>query len=146
MNIKTEKISGGSVLAGQIMLILFFTPLSLWISYIIIAKNTSMKGIVFLIIFLLIAFLIIRLSYLYADIYISEHYLIIKKIFYTKKISLSEIKEIDKALAPLTYFIKFENNNKIYLSIKYSELPSIFFSNDPDKGLKLLKTKLHINE
>jgi hypothetical protein len=89
-------------------------------------------------------FLYIGLSY--GDLYLTDDYLIIKKIFTYKKVDLSEIVEIERALIPFTYYLKFKNSKTIYFTSKLSDIPRLFFSMDPDKGLKELKSTLDKQE
>jgi len=143
---KTVKLSGGSARAGQLMLVLIFTPITLLLFYLIFTKNASINGLLFLIFFLCIATLILYLSFSYADLFVSEDYLIIKKIFNNRRIHLSEIKDIDRGLIPFSYYIKFKDNSKVKFTSKYTNIPKLFFSMDPDKGLNKIKDMLQFNE
>jgi len=143
---KTIKLSGGSARAGQLMLILFFTPITLFLSYVIFTKNVSVNGLLFLIFFLSIATLILYTGFSYADLFVSEDYLIIKKIFNNKRMHLSEIQNIDRGLIPFSYYIKFKDNSRVKFTSKYTDVPKLFFSMDPDKGLKKIKNMLQLNE
>jgi hypothetical protein len=143
---KTIKLSGGYARAGQLMLILFFTPVTLLLFYLIFTKNASVNGLLFLIFFLSITTLILYIGFSYADLFVSEDYLIIKKIFNKKRMHLSEIHEIDRGLIPFSYYIKFKDNSRVKFTSKYTDFPKLFFSMDPDKGLKKIKDMLQLNE
>jgi len=143
---KTLKLSGGYARAGQLMLILFFTPVTLLLFYLIFTKNVSVNGLLFLIFFLSITTLILYIGFSYADLFVSEDYLIIKKIFNKKRMHLSEIQDIDRGLIPFSYYIKFKDNSKVKFTSKYTDVPKLFFSMDPDKGLKKIKDMLQLNE
>lgn len=143
---ETVKLSGGSARAGQLMLILFFTPVTLLVLYLILAKNASVNGLLFIIFFLSITTLILYIGFSYADLFISEDYLIMKRIFNNKKKYLSEIQDIDRGLLPFSYYIKFKDNSSVKFTSKYTEVPKLFFSMDPDKGLNDIKSILLKNE
>jgi hypothetical protein len=137
-----KKISGGYAKAGQLALLLFFTPLVLLLSYVVITKNFTLNGLVFLLFVLFIIGLILYISFSYADIYVSDDFIIIKKLFSVKKKSITEIQEIDKGIIPLAYFIKFNNNLKVLFTLQSSEIFEQFLSSDSNKGLNILKSKL----
>ena len=143
---KTLKLSGGYARAVQLMLILFFTPVTLLLFYLIFTKNVSVNGLLFLIFFLSITTLILYIGFSYADLFVSEDYLIIKKIFNKKRMHLSEIQDIDRGLIPFSYYIKFKDNSKVKFTSKYTDVPKLFLSMDPDKGLKKIKDMLQLNE
>jgi hypothetical protein len=139
---ETIKLSGGSARAGQLMLILFFTPVILLVFYLVLVKNFSTNGLLFLLFFLSITILILYIGFSYADLFVSENYLIIKRIFKTKKMHLSDIQNIDRGLIPFSYHIKFKDDSRIKFKSKYTDVPKLFFSMDPDKGLKEIKSIL----
>lgn len=137
-----EKISGGSARLAQIMLLLFFIPFIFFLSYLILTKNFTLEGVVVLFVFIAVISLILRNVFSYADIYIFQDHLIVKKLFSTKNRSILEIKYIDKALFPFTFFLKFEDNSKVFFFSETSDLLKQLMSSDPDKGLKIIRDKL----
>lgn len=140
-----EKISGGSAKAGQLMQLFFFAPFTVLLLYITIL-NFSI-GILFFLFFCIgIIALIFYNGYDYADLYLCDDFLIIKKIFITKKIHINDIIEINRALLPFTYYIRFNNNYMVYFTSKYSDIPKLFLSLDSEKGLNRIKSILLKNE
>lgn len=137
----TIKLSEGSARAGQLMLILFFTPILLLVVYLVFVKNFSTNGLLFLLFFLSISTFALYRVFSHADLYVSEENLIIKKIFNTRKMHLSEIQEIDRSLIPFSYHIIFKDKSRVRFS-KYTDVPKLIFSMDPDKGLKEIKSIL----
>jgi hypothetical protein len=136
---KREKISGGSARAAQLMSILFSTPV---IFLLFFKMDFSVNGVIFLFFILAIIVLFLYESFSYADIYKSDDSLVIKKIFNTKIRKISEVKEIDRALVPFSFYIKFENKYKVYFSSELRDIPKQFLSSDPDKVLNALKSTL----
>ena len=141
----TFKLSGGSARVGQLMLILFFIPVILWVFYIVFVKNFSTNGLLFLLFFISITTLILYRGFSYADLFLSEDKLIIKKIFKIREVHLSEIQDVDRGLIPFSYNIKFKDNSRVKFS-KYTDVPKSFFSMDPDKGLNEIKSILLKNQ
>ncbi len=137
-----KKISGGYAKAGQLAFLLFFTLIVLLLSYVVITKNFTLSGLVFLLFVLFITGLILYISFSYADIYVSDDFIIIKKLFSVKKKSITEIQEIDKGIIPLAYFIKFNGNLTVLFTLKSSEVFEQLLSSDLNEGLNILKSKL----
>lgn len=138
---KKEKISGGGAVLAHVLFLLFFVPFAVFVTYIVIDKNNSTEGVVFLIIFLAIILLILRHILSYADIYLGENIIIVKKIFTEKKKSVAELQRIDRALLPFTYYIEFKNGNKEYFFLKSLEILHQVITLDRDKILKELRLK-----
>lgn len=136
-----RKISGGYARAGQLTLMVFFTPFAFSLSYIILTENFTVGGVLFLFFFISIIAFFLWKVFSYADIYLSDDSLVIKKIFSTKKKNIAEIKEVDKALMPFTYYLIFEDKLKIYFTSNASDILKQFFSIDSNKGLNTLKSK-----
>lgn len=137
----TKKVSGGYPRIAQIMLLLFFVPFTLFLTYIIFSKNLTVEGGVFLVGFLSAIFLVLKFGFSYADIYLSENHILIKKLFTTRKNSLEKISEINESFFPFTYYIKV-GESKIYFLPKATDLSKQLLSFNPDKGLELIKEKL----
>lgn len=136
-----NKISGGSARAGQLMQLLFFVPFSLILLYLTLV-NFSFGIFLFFTFCSAIMSLVLYIGLSYRDLYLTGDYLIIKKIFTSQKVNLSEIVEIEKALLPFTYYLKFKNNQTVYFTSKLGDFPRFFFSMDSEKGLKELKAIL----
>ncbi|QEC53048.1 hypothetical protein EDD80_10410 [Anseongella ginsenosidimutans] len=139
---KIEKISGGSARLNQLMLLLFFLPFVWLLTYIILAKNFSLAGGAFLLFCIAMCCLIIRNGFSYADLYVSEHCLIIKKLFSIKSKPTAKIKKIDKALLPFTLYVEFEDSTKAFFFSRTSEVFKQLISSDPEKSVKFIKKKL----
>lgn len=139
---KTEKISGGSARLAQVMLLLFCMPYIFFLSYLTITQDITLSGIAFLLAFIFVITLVLIKVFSYADIYLSNDLLVIKKIFSAKSKYITEIKEVDKSLVPFTYYIKFEDKLKVFFFSNTSDLFKQLVSFDPDKGLKIIRTKL----
>jgi hypothetical protein len=129
-----EKISVGSARALQLMVILFLTPLWLFLVFIIFTKNLSVEGLLFLIFSSSIIALILYVSFSYADLYVSGEFLITKRLFTSSQKLLSEISDVDRALTPFSFYIKFTNNTKVYFTSKHNDIPKILLNIDPDSG------------
>ena len=138
----SKKISGGYARVAQVMLISFFMPFISFLAYTILTKNLTLEGVLFLFIFCALIALIIRHGFSYADIYVSDDSLIIKKIFITKSRYIKEIKEIDKALIPFTYYIRFDDNFKVSFFSETTDIFKQLVGSDTDRGLEITKTKL----
>ena len=139
------KISGGSAKVGQLMQLIFFVPFMLLLFYITLV-NFSFGVLLFFIICSAIMAFLFYIGLSYGDLYLADDYLIIKKIFTSKKMDLSEIVEIDRGLLPFTYYIKFKNNSTVYFTSKLGDIPAIFFSMDPNQKLNEIKSFLHKQE
>lgn len=140
-----EKISGGSARGGQLMQLIFFTPFTLILLYInIVNFSVGLLGSSF--IFIGIMTIFFYQGYSYSDLYLCEDYLISKKIFRTKKSHLNDILEINRALIPFTYYIKFKDNYTVYFTSKFRDIPKLFFSLDSEKGLNMIKSILLRNK
>ena len=137
---KTKKVSGGYPRVAQTMLLLFFVPFTSFLSYIIFSKNFTSEGIVFLSIFLVAIFLVLRFGFSYADIYLSESHMIVKKLFSTKKVGLERIGEINRSFFPFTYYVKV-GKSKTYFLPNATDLSKQLLSFNPTKGLELIKEK-----
>lgn len=140
-----EKINSGSAQAGQIMCMLFFIPFLFLLLYIVIV-NFSMDLLIFVIILTTIIIFIFKNAFSYADIYIKEGNIIIKKIFFTRSKKLSDIKEIDRAFLPITYSILFKDNFKVYFMARVLDIFKQFFSSDPDKLTNRIKDNLLLDD
>lgn len=137
---KTRKVSGGYPRVSQIMLLLFFAPFTIFLSYIIFSKNFTSEGIVFLSIFLVAIFLVLRFGFSYADIYLSDNQMVVKKLFSTKNIGLKEIRGIEESFFPFTYYVKV-GKSKIYFLPNATDLSKHLLSFNPQEGLGLIKEK-----
>ncbi len=138
---KLEKVSGGYAVMGQAMLLLFLLPITSLLFFVILTKNFSSEGMTFLAFVMVIAFLMLRLMFSYADIYLSQGIIVMKKLFGVRKSPVSDYKRIEKALLPFTYYIEFENGKKVYFSTLLSEIWETATSSDPDRGLKAIRLK-----
>lgn len=138
---KLEKVSGGYAVMGQAMVLLFLLPIVALLFYVILTKNRSSDGMIFLAFVLIIAFLILRLMFSYADIYLSQGTIVMKKLLGSRRIPIVDYKRIEKALLPFTYYIEFENGRKVYFSTLLSEIWETATSSDPDSGLKTVRLR-----
>lgn len=137
----TKKVSGGYPRVAQIMLLLFFVPFTMFLTYIIFSKNLTVEGGVLLVIFLAAISLVLKFGFSYADVYLSENHVIIKKLFTTRKIYLEKISEISESFFPFTYYIKV-GESKVYFLPNFTDLSKQLLSFNPAKGLQLIKEKL----
>jgi hypothetical protein len=137
---KKEKLNGGSAIGVQVMLLIFFLPFIVFLAYIIFS-NFSLEGLTFLIVLSALITLIIRNAFSYADIYIHGNTLLLKKLFYSNKKSVKNYKALNKALLPFTYFIEFDDYQRVYFFLQTSEVIKEAFSLDPDQVLKRLRSK-----
>ncbi len=137
---KTKKVSAGYPKLAQIMLLLFFVPFTLFLSYVIFSKNFTSEGIVFLSIFFVAIFLVLRFAFYYADIYLSESHVIVKKLFITKKVGLERIGEVNESFFPFTYYIKV-GRSKMYFLPNATDLSKQLLSFNHTKGLALIREK-----
>jgi hypothetical protein len=78
----------------------------------------------------------------YADIYKYNHQIIAKKVFSTIIKSTSEIKSIEEAILPFTFYIIFHDNSKVYFLVEPTNLLRHLTSSDTKKRLRTLKEKL----
>jgi len=139
---KIKKISGGYPRVWQAMQVLFFVPYTLFLLYlyIMLSKSVTTKGIVFLAFFLVAIFLVLRLGFAYADIYLSESHVIVKKLFRTRTVKMEEITEVNESFLPFTYYIKL-SKSKVYFLPNVTDLSKQLLSFKPTKGLELIKEK-----
>ena len=93
---KKEKVTGGETVLGQVLLLSFFIPFSLLITYTIVSKNLTQEGFIFLAIFLVAIFLIVRFILSFADIYVGENVIIVRRVFSKKERPLLEIQRINR--------------------------------------------------
>lgn len=63
----TKKVSGGYPRVAQIMLLLFFVPFTMFLTYIIFSKNLKVEGGVLLVIFLAAISLVLKFGFSYAE-------------------------------------------------------------------------------
>jgi len=137
-----QKLSGGFARMAQLMLLLFFLPFISFLFYITLIKNFLVEGCVFFMIFIAVIFFIIRHGFSYADLYISSRFLIVKKLFSTRSKSRGELKQIESAFLPFTFYLKFEDSTKVFFFSDNSDLFKQLISSDSDKGVKIIKEKL----
>ncbi len=136
-------ISSGSAVAAQAMTILFFTPFTLLVAYIIISKRFDLQGILILTIEILIAFVVIRGSLTYADIYIDDNSIISKKIIGSKTRTFSEVRSLNKAIVPTVYRIDFNDNKRVYFMMNLSDVFKQLTNNESSTALNFLKSKIN---
>jgi hypothetical protein len=142
MKMIKENISIGSARLAQAMFLLFFLPLILCVTYIVISKNFTIEATGFLFIFIALIYLILKQMFSYADIYKYNQQIIAKKVFSTIIKSTSEIKSIEEAILPFTFYIIFQDNSKVYFLVEPTNLLRHLTSSDTKKGLRTLKEKL----
>lgn len=136
-----KKITGGSARGGQAMLILFFTPLILFLTYIIVRKNLSFQGVAVLIMFYLITYLILRNAFSYGDVYRQKDTLLIKKLFTTKNRQITDIKDLDTSLLPFTFYFEFQDAKKVFFFSNTSALIKQLAASDLQIGIKIMNAK-----
>jgi hypothetical protein len=142
MKMIKENISIGSARLAQAMFLLFFLPFILFVTYIVISKNFTIEAAGFLFIFIALIYLILKQMFSYADIYKYNHQIIAKKVFSTIIKSTSEIKSIEEAILPFTFYIIFHDNSKVYFLVEPTNLLRHLTSSDTKKRLRTLKEKL----
>lgn len=131
---------GGFARVGQLMLLLFFVPFNLFLIY-VVGKNFSLDGLIFASIIASVSILIVRNGFSYGDVYLTEHSITIKKLFTNQKKQLSQFNKIQKALCPFTYYIEFEDKEKVYFIVSLKNMGKEAISLDPDIILKELRQK-----
>jgi len=142
MKMIKENISIGSARLAQAMFLLFFLPFILFITYIVLSKNFTIEGVGILVIFIAPSYLILKHTFSYADIYKYNHQIIAKKVFRTTIRSTSEIKNIEEAILPFTFYIIFNDNSKVYFLVEPTNLVRHLTTSDTQIGLRTLKEKL----
>lgn len=130
-----EEISTYSARALQLVISIFFTFFIGLLTYVIIVKNPSLEGIVFILFCSGCAWLFIFQAMSYADITVVNDIIRIKKITKSSDYKLTDIKTIDRALLPYTFYIEFESTYKVYF-VNTSHI-------DTQKTVKELRNKLH---
>jgi hypothetical protein len=135
------KISGGSARGGQAMLIFFFTPLILFLTYIIVSKNLSLQGVSVLIMLYLITCLILRNAFSYGDVYRQNDKLLIKKLFTTNNRQIIDIKDLDTSLLPFTFYFEFQDAKKVFFFSNTSDLMKQLNTLDPEMALQIMNSK-----
>ncbi|MCJ8167103.1 hypothetical protein MKJ04_19835 [Pontibacter sp. E15-1] len=141
---KREKISGGFAVIGHALALIFFVPLCLFLLYIIITKNFSFEGVIFLLAFLVSSILVVRYAYTYADLYLEGKIIIVKKLFSVKVKPIAEYKTIEQAIMPLKYCIKFQDGSKVCFTLTSSKTFRHIISTDPERVLKELRLKFQV--
>jgi hypothetical protein len=138
-----EKISGNSAVMVQALLLFFFIPFILFVSYIIITKSLDATGICIIGVLLTVAFFAITGSLSYGDIYVDDNKIIVKKIIGSKVKNISEVRSFKKAIIPTIYYVEFTDDKKVYFTIKISDVFKQIFSIDSNHTLDFLNAKLH---
>jgi hypothetical protein len=136
-----ERISGNSAVAVQGILMFFLIPFVLFVSYIIISKSFDTPGFCILITLIVVIFIIIKGSLFYGDIYLTNNIVTVKKITGSKERSISEVKSIKKSLIPFVYYIEFLNTQKVYFTIKPTDVLKQIVSMDSGTILQVLNSK-----
>ena len=139
---KMEKISGGFARVGQFVLLAFFIPFISFLSYVIIRKNFGFDGISVLTAFIVLILFITWKAFSYGDIFISNNSLVIKKCFSNKHIPMKEVKEIDRAMLPNTYYLKLEDASKVFFFSKTSEIFKQLIKSGPNNYLRSLRERI----
>ncbi|PSR52297.1 hypothetical protein AHMF7605_01550 [Adhaeribacter arboris] len=136
-----EEISDGwTILFGQTFLLIFFTPFNSLLFYTFF-KNISLDGLIFTLVMVAPSILFIRYAFYYAEITLTDNFIIIKKRLKVKKVPVTKYKTIGKGIPASSYYIEFENKKTVYFLLNYTDAFRDFFSLDPDKVLKELKMK-----
>lgn len=143
---KQKKISGGSARLGQLMLLMFFCPFIILLLYLIISKDLSSGGIIFLLALMTPILLIVRKIFMFGDIYISGNRMMIKKLFSTSDKSIEELLKIDKSLIPFAFYLRFKGGSRIMFFSDTSDIFKQTFSNEIDYMPKSLKEILKTEE
>ena len=136
-----QKISGGFAVVGHALVLLFFVPLCLFLLYIIITKNFSFEGVIFLLAFLVPSIIVVRQAYTYADLYLEGNNIIVKKLFSVKAKPIGEYKTVEQAVMPLKYCIKFQDGSKACFALPSSKIFRHIKSTDPDRVVRELRHK-----
>jgi hypothetical protein len=88
-----------------------------------------------------VIFIIIKGSLFYGDIYLTNNIVTVKKITGSKERSISEVKSIKKSLIPFVYYIEFLNTQKVYFTIKPTDVLKQIVSMDSGTILQVLNSK-----
>jgi hypothetical protein len=139
---KIEKLSGGFIVLVQGLIFAFSIPFALFICYLFTSKNIALDGKCFLAIILIVMLLMIKQVLSYADIYLMEDKLVTKKIIGVKNRPLSQIKSIDEALLPFSYYILFKDDKKVYFQLKPKDMLKRIVNTDSDQILHSLRSRL----
>lgn len=134
----SNKLNGWSAVVAQILLIVLFGPMFILVVLSVFGGPLTFEAVVFLLVFLSFSLLVFRFSFRFADIYIENDRIVIRKLFSKVELQNDQISSFGKALLPLTYYIKY-NSSKILFMMDLSDLPKQIFSQDPDKILSQLQ-------
>ena len=142
IKMKQKRISGGSARLGQLMLLLFFSPFTILLIYLMLAKNLSSEGIIFTGLLLAPIILIVYNSFRFGDIYLLDETLIIRKLFTTEKKPIAKIVNIETTLFPFAFHLKFDDMYKVMFFSKTADIFKQIISNKPSTLKEELKSKL----
>jgi hypothetical protein len=141
---KEEQISGGYIVLVQWLIFLFGMPFIAFICYLLVDSRIEKDGKYFLCAIILVVFLMLKYILIYGDIYLSGENVIIKKNIGVKTKHISQIKSLDEALVPFTYYIEFKDNKKVYFRLKPKDILKRITSADSDI-LENLRSKFNLN-
>jgi hypothetical protein len=139
-----EKLSGSFMVLIQGIVMVFCLPFLILICYLYTSKDMETPGYIFLTVISIIIFVLLKQVMSYADIYLAHDYLVIKKLFITRKVPILEIKLIDEGILPFVYYIEFENNKTVYFQLKPKDIFNQIKSSDLSYILNFLKEKIKL--
>ncbi|MGV8830164.1 MAG: hypothetical protein ACWA6U_17790 [Breznakibacter sp.] len=140
-----KKISGGSAIAGQAMILLFSIPFLGLLLNLMLENEISQEGLIFILIFFLLISGIILLGFRFSDVYIRNEELIALKLFYRKKYWISEVDKVEKGLFPFSCFIYLKSGKKIFFFSQTETIVKSLFSNESDYTIEKTNEYLGIN-
>ena len=141
-----EKLSGGYARIAQLMQVLFFVPIILILLFLghraVENGNFGLDTFIFISSVIIVSILIVKNTFTYADIYLENSSIILKKLFQVKKVPVSECSRIGKALMPLTYYIEFEEKQRVYFFLTAPKILRRLSSSDSDIIVKEITSKI----
>lgn len=139
---KAKKISGGSAVLGQFMLLLFFVPFIGVLVFFMTGLNSTWEEIAILLFFVLIISLIVYNGFTYSDVYSKDGVLITKKLFSSKERMVGDLRKIGRSAFPLKYYLAFSDGTKVFFSRDIPGLVKDSFKLNTDY-LKELKSTIY---
>jgi hypothetical protein len=138
------KLSNSCSLYGQFLTLIILIPMMLFLWYQLIILGANIQSLIFGLVFSIVCILIIRFSYLFADVIIVKDYFKIKKLFYVKKIRISQLVKIERSI--FCYVLVFDDLKKVYVAYGPDELIRLFFSSNPNKFIDDIKLIIDKNK
>jgi len=138
-----NKVNGNSAVFTQTLLLIFFLPVLLLVLYIVITKNPSVEGFGFLSVLIMVNIIVMKIALSFADIYISDDKIIIKKVTGEQTKSKLEVRSIDEAILPFTYYVEFDKG-KFYFQLKPKDILKRVAGQNSEETLAQIKEKFKL--